>query len=242
MNITGKVAVVTGASKGIGRQTARALATAGADLAVSARSEDLLETLANEINNTGRKAFVFSGDMGTEANIQRFIEQTVDHFGRMDILVNNAGVGHFYPVAQMPTGRWDEMFNLNVRGLFLTTKESLPYLRKSGEAVIVNVVSLAGKNFFVNGGGYAATKHAVLGFSRCLMLEERRNGIRVLAICPGSVDTHFFRDQQGAEENKMRPNLEKVLKAEDIADTIIHMIRMPQRALISEVDIRPANP
>jgi 3-oxoacyl-[acyl-carrier protein] reductase len=103
-------------------------------------------------------------------------------------------------------------------------------------------VSLAGKNSFANGGGYAATKHAVLAFSRCLMLEERKNGIRVLAICPGSVDTHFFQDQQGPEENKMKPNLEKILKPEDIADTILHMILMPQRAMISEVDIRPSNP
>lgn len=242
MTIRDKVAVVTGASKGIGRQTALALAAAGADLAISARSSELLETLANEIKNTGRKAFIFSGDMSKEPDIQNFIKQTVDYFGRIDILVNNAGVGHFYPVAGMPTEIWDEMFNLNVRGTFIATREALPYLRKSGEAVVVNVVSLAGKNAFVNGGGYAATKHAVLGFSRCLMLEERKNGIRVLAICPGSVDTHFFQDQQGPEENKMKPNLEKVLKPGDIADTILHMIRMPQRAMISEVDIRPSNP
>ncbi|MGD2088960.1 MAG: SDR family NAD(P)-dependent oxidoreductase [Candidatus Aminicenantes bacterium] len=242
MTIKDKVAVVTGASKGIGRQTALALAAAGADVAISARSSELLETLAHEIKNNGRKTFIFTGDMSKEAEIQRFIKQTLDHFGRIDILVNNAGVGHFYPVARMPTKIWDEMFNLNVRGLFITTREALPYLRKSGEAVIANVVSLAGKNAFVNGGGYAASKHAVLGFSRCLMLEERNNGIRVLAICPGSVDTYFFQGQEGSEESKMKANREKVLKPEDIADSILHMIRMPQRAMISEVDIRPSNP
>jgi 3-oxoacyl-[acyl-carrier protein] reductase len=242
MTIKDKVAVVTGASKGIGRQIALALAAEGADLAISARSSKLLESLANEIKNTGGKALVFTGDMSKEAEIQNFIKQTADHFGRIDILVNNAGVGHFYPVVRMPTEIWDEMFNLNVRGLFITTREALHFLRESGEAVIANVVSLAGKNSFANGGGYTATKHAVLAFSRCLMLEERKNGIRVLAICPGSVDTHFFQDQQGPEENKMRPNLEKILKPEDIADTIIHMILMPQRAMISEVDIRPSNP
>jgi 3-oxoacyl-[acyl-carrier protein] reductase len=134
------------------------------------------------------------------------------------------------------------MFNLNVRGFFIATREALPYLRKQGEGVIVNVVSLAGKNAFVGGGGYAASKHAVLGFTRCLMLEERKNGIRGLAICPGSVDTYFFQVQQGPGETRMTPNLEKVLKSGDIADTILHMIRMPQRALISEVDIRPSNP
>lgn len=164
MTVEDKVAVVTGVSKGIGRHTALALAAAGADVAISKRSSELLKSLANEIKKTGGKAFVFTGDMSKE------------------------------------------------------------------------------KNSFTNGGGYAATKHAVLAFSRCLMLEERKNSIRVLAICPGSVDTHFFRDQQGLEENKMRPNLEKILKPEDIADTILHMILMPQRAMISEVDIRPSYP
>ncbi|UCH94377.1 MAG: SDR family oxidoreductase [Candidatus Aminicenantes bacterium] len=185
MNIEDKVAVVTGASKGIGRQMALALAKAGADVAISARSSDLLETLTRQIENTGRKALAFVGDMSKEADIQRLIKQTADHFNRIDILVNNAGIGHFYPVAQMPTKQWDEMFNLNVRGLFITTREALPYLREPGEAVIVNVVSLAGKNSFVGGGGYTAAKHAALAFSRCLMLEERKIGLSVLAICPG---------------------------------------------------------
>ncbi len=242
MNIEDKVALVTGASKGIGRQTALALAKAGADVAISARSSELLHTLTNEITETGRNVFAFTGDMSSETNIQQFIKQSVDQLGKIDILINNAGIGHFYPIAQMPTEKWDEMLNLNVRGVFIATREALPYLRKPGEAVIVNVVSLAGKNAFVGGGGYAASKHAVLGFTRSLMLEERKNGIRVLAICPGSVDTYFFQAQQGPGETRMKPNLEKVLKPEDIADTILHMIRMPQRALISEVDIRPTNP
>ena len=242
MNIKDKIAVVTGASKGIGRQTALALAKAGADVAISARSSELLETLKEEIKKTGRSALSFIGDMSSETDIQRFIKQTAEHFGKIDILVNNAGIGHFFPAADMPTGLWDEMFNLNVRGLFLTTREALPYLRKPGEAVIVNVVSLAGKNAFVGGSGYAASKHAVLGFSRCLMLEERKNGIRVLAICPGSVDTYFFQAQQAPEGFRMESNREKILKAEDIADSILHMISLPQRALISEIDIRPANP
>jgi NAD(P)-dependent dehydrogenase (short-subunit alcohol dehydrogenase family) len=242
MNIKDKVAVVTGASKGIGRETAMALARFGANLAVSARSSTLLESLAEEIKETGRNALTFSGDMSKETDIKRFIGKTAEHFGRIDILVNNAGIGHFFPAADMPTELWDEMFNLNVRGLFLTTREALPFLRKPGEAVIANVVSLAGKNAFGGGSGYAASKHAVLGFSRCLMLEERKNGIRVLAICPGSVDTHFFQAQQSPQGFKMEPNPEKILKAADIANTISHMISMPQEALISEIDIRPTNP
>jgi NADP-dependent 3-hydroxy acid dehydrogenase YdfG len=237
MELKNKTAIVTGASKGIGRQTALDLAKAGADVAISARSKDLLDSLAAEIRETGRKAFVFAGDTSAEEEIKAFIHQTAHTLGKIDILINNAGLGHFYPVAGMSTQHWDEMFNLNVRGLFIATREALPYLRQAGEAVIVNVVSLAGKNAFVNGGGYAATKHAVLAFSRCLMLEERKNGIRVIAICPGSVTTHFADHQPGL----LAPE-KKALKPEDISNTIIHAVQMPQHAMISEIDIRPSNP
>ncbi|NIM18376.1 MAG: SDR family NAD(P)-dependent oxidoreductase [Candidatus Aminicenantes bacterium] len=237
MDLRDKAAMVTGASKGIGRQTALDLAKAGADVAISARSKDLLDSLAAEIEKAGRKVLVFAGDMSKEEEIKAFIQQTVDTFGKINVLINNAGLGHFHPVAEMSTQHWDEMFNLNVRGLFITTREALPFLRQAGEAVIVNVVSLAGKNAFVNGGGYAASKHAVLGFSRCLMLEERKNNIRVLAICPGSVTTNFSDHQPGL----LAPE-KKALKPMDISETIIHAVRMPQRAMISEIDIRPSNP
>jgi 3-oxoacyl-[acyl-carrier protein] reductase len=102
----------------------------------------------------------------------------------------------------------------------------------------VNVASLAGKNAFVNGGGYAATKHAVIGFSRCLMLEERKNNVRVLVICPGSVDTPFF----DGHHDTFDPKRERILKPEDVAESILHMIELPQRAMVSEIDIRPTNP
>jgi len=235
MLITNKVAVVTGASKGIGRATALALARNGAHVAISARSELLLDQLAHEIRDIGTKAYAFVGDMSSEKDIKKFISTTIDKFQHIDILINNAGIGHFKKIAEMPTETWDEMFNLNVRGLFLATRESLPHLRNTVESVVVNVVSLAGKNAFVGGGGYAATKHAVLGFSRCLMLEERENGVRVLAICPGSVATHF----SGKTDD---PRRERITQPEDVAETIIHMIKIPQRAMISEIDIRPTNP
>ena len=130
------------------------------------------------------------------------------------------------------------MFNLNVKGLFIATRECLPYLRQAGESVIVNVSSLAGKNTFIGGGGYTATKHAVLAISRCLMLEERHNGVRVLTICPGSVDTSFSSERRGMDDLKR----EKILKPEDVAESIVHMVKLPQRAMLSELDIRPTNP
>lgn len=235
MEIKNKVSVITGASKGIGKATALALAKAGSHIAISARSGDLLQQVAKEITDLERKVFVFVGDMSVEEEIKAFIQGTVQQFGRIDILINNAGLGHFYKIAELSTEHWDKMFNLNVRGVFIATRESLPYLRQVDESIVVNVVSLAGKNAFVNGGGYAASKHAVLAFSRCLMLEERNNGIRVLAICPGSVATHFSGDLSD-------PRRKRITQPEDIAENILHMIRLPQRTMVSEIDIRPTNP
>jgi len=238
MEIRNKVACITGASKGIGKETALAFAHKGASIAISARSRDLLERTAEEAQSCGVKVFSYVGDMSVEEDIRRFIGETVNELGGLDILVNNAGFGHFYSIAEFPTKDWDEMFNLNVRGMFITTREALPHLRKAGESVVVNVASLAGKNAFVKGGGYAATKHAVIGFSRCLMLEERKNGIRVLAICPGSVATNFFDEHHDTFD----PKRDRILKAEDVAESIVHMIRLNQRAMVSEIDIRPTNP
>jgi len=234
MNFQNKVAIVTGASKGIGKTIALTLAREGANVAISARSEDLLNQVAAQIHEFGSRSYVFCGDMCEEDEIHSFVHETAEKFGRIDILVNNAGMGHFGRIAELTTAQWDEMFDLNMRGVFIATREALPYLRKAGESAIVNVASLAGKNAFVGGGGYAATKHALLGFSRCLMLEERKNGVRVLAICPGSVATEFSHHD---DEKRAR-----IVQSQDVADSILHMLKLPQNAMVSEIDIRPTNP
>jgi NADP-dependent 3-hydroxy acid dehydrogenase YdfG len=238
MELKNKVACITGASKGIGRAITLALAREGVSVAISARGKESLETVAREVRALGAEVYAFPGDMSVEEEIKSFISGSREKMGRLDILVNNAGFGHFKPIAEFSTKDWDDMFNLNVRGLFIATREALPFLREAGESVIVNVASLAGKNAFVNGGGYSATKHAVLGFSRCLMLEERKKGVRVLAICPGSVATSFFDDHHGT----MDPKRDKIIHAEDVADSVIHMLKLPQRAMVSEIDIRPSDP
>jgi 3-oxoacyl-[acyl-carrier protein] reductase len=238
MKIKNKVACITGASKGIGRAVALAMAREGASISISARDEEQLNKTAAEARALGSTVYVHPGDMSIEDEIKKFIKNTIKELGRLDILVNNAGFGHFKPIAEFATADWDEMFKLNVRGLFISTREALPHLREAGESIIVNVASLAGKNAFVNGGGYAATKHAVIGFSRCLMLEERKHGVRVLVICPGSVATNFFDDHHDTFD----PKRDRILKPEDVADSILHMIQLPQRAMVSEIDIRPSNP
>jgi 3-oxoacyl-[acyl-carrier protein] reductase len=238
MELKNKVVCITGASKGIGRATALAMAREGAAIAISARGRDHLEAVAADARALGVRVYSYAGDMGVEKDIKSFISGTKKELGALDILINNAGFGFFHTIADFPTKDWDDMFNLNVRGLFIATREALPYLREASESAVINVASLAGKNAFVNGGGYAATKHAVLGFSRCLMLEERKNSLRVLAICPGSVATNFFDDHH----ETMDPKRERILQAEDVAESIIHMLKLPQRAMVSEIDIRPSNP
>lgn len=237
MELSNKVAIVTGAGKGIGRAITLALARAGVNLVIASRTRSDLQSLAKEVGNLGRKVLPIEADVSRESEIKGLIQETVSKFAGIDILVNNAGIGRFGRVEELSTLDWDDMFEVNLRAMFICTREALPFLKRKSASCVINIASLAGKNAFVGGAGYAATKWGVLAFSKCLMLEERRAGVRVLAVCPGSVDTQFFH-----HPSLPRPNREKILKAEDVAHTIVEAIKLPQRALVSEIDIRPANP
>jgi len=170
--------------------------------------------------------------------IEQFVQQVKQNFGRLDILVNNTSVGYLGTLAELKVEQWDAMFNLNFRAVFLLTQQLLPLLRKAGEAFVLNIASLAGKNAFAGGAGYAATKHALLGFSRCLMLEERKNGINVLAVCPGSVRTEFFSNVPDGQSALAKI----ILEPEDVARMVVEALKLPAWAMVSELDIRPANP
>jgi len=239
VDLKDKIIIITGASKGIGRACALALAAKKARLVLTARHENTLREVAAEARALGAEVLPLVLDMRVEEDIQTMIRETVQRFGGVDVLINNAGIGIFKPVAETTTEDWDRMFRLNVRGVFIATREALPFLRQSREGFIVNVASLAGKNPVPGGAGYAATKHALLGFSKSLMLEERKNGIRVLAICPGSVNTPFFDDHHHKMDEEKR---KRILQAPDVASTIVQALELPPNAMISELDIRPANP
>lgn len=238
MELKNKVALVTGAGRGIGRAIALALAQAGAKLALAARRQNELEAVAQEIRAMHSEVIIIPTDMRDESQIHTMIAKTLAHFGALHVLVNNAGLGHFKTLAEMTTAQWDEMFGVNLRGVFLATREALPHLRQAGESFVINLASLAGKNTFVNGGGYTATKWGLRAFSQCLMLEERQHGVRVLVVCPGSVDTEFAAGRTGSPHSKKR----EIVLPEDVAATIIMSLKMPQRAMVSEIDIRPTNP
>lgn len=235
--LQGKVALVTGAGRGIGKAIALALANEGANVIVSSRTKKEIELVAGEIESLGSKSLAVQADMSREEDVQKLVSDAQKTFGTIDILINNAGIGAFANVAELSTKDFDDMWNINMRGTFLCTKAILPFMinQKSGD--ILNIASLAGRNAFIGGAGYAATKWALIGFSRCLMLEVRDKNIRVITICPGSVDTDF--NGQSPREKRHSP---AIPKAGDVAQVALNTLLMPRNVMVSEVDIRPTNP
>ena len=236
MKLKNKIALVTGAGRGIGKAIALALANEGASVILTARTFKELEGVRQTIEEQGGKARSIAADLTKDPDVEKVFSQISAEFRRLDILVNNAGIGHFAPVRLLAAKDFDAMWNLNMRALFLCTQNAIPMMESQKSGVIVNISSLAGKNAFVNGAGYAATKWALMGFAKCLMLEEREFNIRVIIVCPGSVDTSF-----NPLEGK-RGNSDKLLKPQDVADAVLTAITLPEHAMMSEIDLRPTNP
>jgi len=232
-----RTALVTGATEGIGRATAFALGRAGWQVGVCARTASRLEALLGELAGAGIRAAGRAGDVGDERDAPAIVRHVADALGAVEALVNNAGVLIAKPFEELTPADWDRTMATNLRSLFLMTREVLPEMRRRRRGTVVNVASLAGRNGFVGGTAYAASKHAVLGFSKSLLLEVRRDNIRVVAICPGSVGTAMLRDQP-----LLKADPDRILKPEDVASTILHVLELPERALVSELDIRPTNP
>jgi 3-oxoacyl-[acyl-carrier protein] reductase len=230
-------ALVSGATEGIGRATAFALGQAGFRVGVCARTGSKLERLVAELRGAGIAAAGRAGDVGAEADAAAIVAEVERQLGPVEVLVNNAGVLIGKRLEELSLADWDTTMATNVRALFLLTRLVLPGMRDRRRGTIVNVASLAGRNGFVGGTAYTASKHAVLGFSRSLMLEVRRDRIRVVAVCPGSVATAMLQDQP-----LLPSNPDKILTPEDVAETILHAVRLPPRALVSEIDIRPTDP
>ncbi len=237
MNLDRARCVVTGATEGIGRALALALGARGARVAVCARTADRVNDLVGHLESAGVTAMGGSCDVSDQRGVSSFAERVLSELGTPDVLVNNAGMGHFGPLAELTVERFDETMGTNVRGIFLMTKAFLPSMLEAGKGHIVNIASLAGRTGFVGGTAYTASKHAVLGFSRSLMMEVRKQNIRVIAVCPGSVETPFFGKAGAALDNA-----DRVLQPEDVASSVISALELPERALVSELDIRPTNP
>ena len=230
MELRGAVAVITGASKGIGRSIALQLSKLGVHVVLAARNSDLLKGLQNEIAANGGSALAIATDVTSEHSVQNLMLETVKHFGSIDILINNAGVGVFSNVVDMKVDDYETMMNVNLKGVFLCSRAVLPAMIKQKHGEIINIASLAGKNSFAGGSVYSATKWGLIGFARSLMLEVREHNIRVVTISPGSVNTGFA-DKEGDRPEAIQPG--------DVADTVVFALTMPNRVNVSEIDVRP---
>ncbi|MHB1169143.1 MAG: SDR family oxidoreductase [Longimicrobiales bacterium] len=234
--LKGKAAIVTGASRGIGRAIADALADAGIHVTLTSRSQADCEKAAAEITErTGTRALGVACDVRDAQQCAQLIERATGEFGRLDILINNVGIGAFAPVEQMDVETWDAVIGTNLNSLFYCTHPALPHLKKSGAAWVINIGSLAGKNAFPNGAAYNASKFGLIGFSEALMQEVRHDGIRVSYVMPGSVATEFDHPS-GSTDGDWR------VQPGDIAQIVMDLLATPARTLPSRVEVRPSRP
>jgi NAD(P)-dependent dehydrogenase (short-subunit alcohol dehydrogenase family) len=232
-SLTGKVAVVTGGSRGIGLAIAKQLLQDGATVAITGTSQQHLDAAQKELAG-GARVLALRSNVRDAKDVERVVEAVVKQAGGLDILVNNAGVGVFKPVAETTVEDWQRTIETNLSGVFYFCHAALPHLRQRGGGWIINISSLASRNAFVNGAAYCASKSALNAFSESLMQEVRYDGIRVAYVLPGSVNTGFG----GLSNTKA----EGVLSPDDVAQVVSDLIAHPSRSLPSRVEIRPSQP
>jgi len=243
--LDGTVAIVTGASSGIGEATALSLGAAGARVAIAARRRDRLETLADRIGRD--QVLVLETDVTDEAQARAMVDQTVATFGRLDTLVNNAGVMLLGPIVGAPVEEWRRMVELNLLGLLYSTHAALPHLLAAAEseprnvADVVNVSSVAGRIARLNSGVYNATKFGVAAFSESLRQEVTTKHVRVSLIEPGAVATELVTHNRPEVIEQMVANFGpmEMLQSEDIADAVTFTVTRPRRMAVNEVLVRP---
>jgi NAD(P)-dependent dehydrogenase (short-subunit alcohol dehydrogenase family) len=234
--LSGKIAAVTGGTRGIGRAIAERLLREGAAVAFCGRSPESTARAAAEMQPLGR-VFGRAADVSDPAQVRDFFEAVDREFGALDILVNNAGEGVFRKVGEMTAEEWHRNIDLNLNGPFYCSREALSRFRERGGGFIVNISSLAGKNAFSGGAGYNASKFGLNGFSEALMLDHRNDNVRVSEIMPGSVNTKFSAgpfDRTGDTGWMIAP--------EDVAEVVAMTLRMPARTMVSRIEMRPSQP
>ena len=235
-SLSGRVALVTGGSRGIGLAIARALVAQGVDVAVTGRDEGHLSTARPRLEAAGPGSVeTLRADVRSYPEVERAVAATVARFGGLDILVNNAGVGVFVDVADMTPEQWSEVIDTNLTGVFHACHAAIPHLRRRGGGFIINISSLAGKNAFTGAAAYCASKSGLNAFSEALMQEIRYDDIRVSYVMPGSVATGFSGgDEARGADWKSSPD--------DVAEVVLNLLRHDPRSLPSRVELRPSKP
>jgi NADP-dependent 3-hydroxy acid dehydrogenase YdfG len=239
-----RVALVTGASSGIGAATALSLAGAGARVALAARRTERLHALVERVRHAGGEAIAIQADVAKQASAEQMVATTVERFGKLDILVNNAGIMPLADFASSDPEDWRRMIDVNLLGLLYTTRAALPHLKRAGGGHVVNVSSIAGRIGFPTGAVYSATKFGVVGFSDALRRETLAQKTRITVIEPGAVATELV-DHVTDEASKTRIQAWQAsmrqLQSEDIAAAILYAVSQPDRVCVNEILLRPTD-
>jgi NAD(P)-dependent dehydrogenase (short-subunit alcohol dehydrogenase family) len=236
-SLQGKIAIVTGGSRGIGRAIAERLLQDGATVAICARDAEGVARAVREMRKSGR-IFGAPADVSNLESVNGFFAAVDREFGGLDILVNNAGQGFFKKVAEMTPEEWHRNIDLNLNGAFYCAHQALARFLPRGGGFIVNISSLAARNPFSGGAGYNASKFGLNGFTEALMVDHRHDNVRVCAIMPGSVDTEF----SGIPGKSHPEDTSWMIAPEDVAESVSMVLRMPARTMVSRVEMRPSRP
>ncbi|MBP8274691.1 MAG: SDR family oxidoreductase [Acidobacteria bacterium] len=229
-------ALVTGGTKGIGFAVAEAMLAAGGKVMITGRDEGRLKSALTALAKScapGAQVIGAVADMRDREAVEAAIDKAAATFGSIDTLINNAGVGSFVSVEDMTDDAWHQVIDTNLTGVFYATRASIPHLKRAGGGWIINIASLAGRNYFANAAAYCASKAGLVAFSEAVMLELRNDNIRVSVVMPGSVATEFSHPAKHEDESWK-------LTADDIAEVVMDLLRHPSRSLPSKIEIRPS--
>lgn len=233
MDLKGKVAYITGGSKGIGYGVAKTLLKAGMKVAISGRTLETVQEVASGLGDADT-VLPLQSDVTKLENEEEAIDQILAKWGTLDVVLANAGVGHFAPVYELTPEQWQQMVDTNLTGVFYTMKATIEPLKRS-KGYFMSLASLAGTNFFANGAGYNATKFGVVGFTQAAMLDLRKFDVKVTTIMPGSVATHFNGNEPSEKDAwKIQP--------EDIGEIVLDLLKIHPRTLPSKIEVRPTRP
>jgi len=242
--LDGKVAIVTGAGRGIGHSISLTLARNGARVSLVARTDTELSAVRAEIEALSGSAVALPADVASEAEVVEVVRRTFELFGRLDIVVNNAGVGIFGPLAETTAEQWDRQMAVNARGPFLICREAIPLLQQQDQSFIVNIASVVGVKGYTNQAAYSASKHALVGMSQALAKEVQNDGIRVHVLCPGGVDTQMVTQARPDLDRSvlMQPQeIADIVLFQEIADIVLFLVTRRGNAVIDELRIRRAS-
>jgi NAD(P)-dependent dehydrogenase (short-subunit alcohol dehydrogenase family) len=239
--MAGRVALVSGASSGLGRATAVALAQAGADVALLARGQPDLEQAAAEVERAGRRALVLVADLADAQALTGAVARVVEAFGRVDVLVNAAGTDVPAPVAELAVSDWDRVLAVNLRAPFVLAKAAFPHMRAAGGGTVVNVSSVAGKRGWANAAAYCASKFGLTGLTQALAAEGRAHGIRACVLYPGAMATSWgvWSPDERERAQGGRPPASEALPPQEVAALVVWIVTAPAELVLNEAVVSP---